>query len=432
MVSRLAWRRLVTAAGIYGAAVFGFLGTVVAARSLGPHDFGLLAIVLAAAGFFLLLLDFTTGDAVVKYGVRYATQEDWGRLRRLLSVVARVQSAGAVLGAAGIAALAPLSGSVFGAGSLTTPFLVAALLPLVGMPQGISNAVMLVRGRYEFHGILLSVAMIARFAAMAVGAQYGVTETVVGLVLGQALAASINVAIAWRAYSAYPRAAARPLAEDAPAIRRFVVLSTIGTGLDALRNLFPSLLLGIVTTPSQVAFFRAAQAPQAGFAVLSAPVRVILLTEQTHDVERGNLRRVTRMLRRYVTGAAALMLLIVPPLLWLMPDLVRIVYGGAFEQATDPARLILLAAALQVVLGWTKPLPISIGRPTLRIVAGSCEIAALVPCLLVFGALWDATGAAAAVLAGVGAFTLAWLVLLVRLRRTGLAAPPGAGEAALP
>ncbi len=428
MRERLAWRRTITGVGIYGAAVFGFLGTVVAARSLGPHDFGLLAIVVAAVGFFQLLLDVTTGDALVKYGIRYATQADWGRLRRLLGLALRVQAAGAILGGACIALLAPLSSAVFGADGLTVPLLLAAPLPLLAMPQWTANAVMLVRGRYEFHGLMLATAMLARFAALAIGSQYGVAETVAALTLGQLAATAVTCAFAWRGWRAFPRVAARPLGEDGPGIRRFVAVSTVGTALESVRSLFPALLLGIVTTPSQVAFFRAAQAPQAGFAVLSAPVRVILLTEQTHDVERGDLTRVARTLRRYVAGATALMLVLVPPFLWFMPDLVRLVFGGDYAPATDAARLILLAAALQVVFGWSKPFPVSIGRPGLRIVANAVELAALIPCLVVFGALWDATGAAGAVLVGVGASALAWIVLLARLRRTGIGAAARRGK----
>ena len=56
------------------------------------------------------------------------------------------------------------------------------------------------------------------------------------------------------------------------------------------------------------------------------------------------------------------------PLLWmLMPWLMRLVYGADFRaHATDAARLVLLAAALQLIWGWTKSFPVSIGRPGLR------------------------------------------------------------------
>ena len=418
MRARLAWRRTVTAVGIYGAAVLGFIGTVVAARSLGPHGFGLLAIVLAAQGFFQLFLDFSVGDAVIKYGVRYVTAEDWGKLRRLLGIGLRVQALGAFAGGVAILALAPASQAVFGQSGLALPLAVSALIPLAAFPTGVSNAIMILRGRYEYHGLLTMITMTGRLAAMAVGSQISVMATVVGLLVAQILSGALISTIGWAGYRRFPRAErAEPLGADARPLRRFVFSSTIGTTLESFRSVFPPLLLGMVTTPVQVAYFRAAQAPQFGFSVLSAPARIILLTEQTRDVERGEYGRVSSTLRRYMIGSAALMLVVVPPAFWLMPTLVELVFGSDYAGASDAARLILLAAAVQVVYGWTKPFPISIGRPNLRILAQLCEIAVLVPALVVLGVAWEATGAGGAVLAGVAAFALAWTVLAVRLRR---------------
>lgn len=416
MVSRPAWRRLITAGSIYGAAATGFLGTVIAARSLGPHAFGLLAIVLAAQGFFQLLLDFTVGDAMIKYGFRYVEAKRWGRLRRLLRIGFTVQAAGAVLGGLGTLALVPFADSLFGAQGLEKPLLISALVPLASLPIGLSNALVILRGRYEFHGIVTLITMTGRLVAMAVGSQIGVTETVLLLLVAQALTSSVIGAIGFAALRRFPRAEPEPLGEDAPGLRTFVLSSTAGTTLESLRGIFPALLLGIVANPTQVSYFKVAQSPQFGFSVLSAPVRIILLTEQTREIERGQYDRVARTLRRYMLAAAALMLLVVPPALLLMPWLVRTVFNDEYSGATNAARLILLAAAIQAVYAWTKPFPVSLGRPNLRIVGQAAEIAVLVPALLVLGSVWHATGAGAAVVLGVVSFAAMWTVLVVRLR----------------
>jgi O-antigen/teichoic acid export membrane protein len=71
---------------------------------------------------------------------------------------------------------------------------------------------------------------------------------------------------------------------------------------------------------------------------------------------------------------------------------------------------------VQLVYGWTKSLPVSIGRPNLRILAHGVETAVLVPALILLGAEWGATGAAGAVLASTLVFAAVWTILLVRLR----------------
>ena len=145
----LLWRRSATAAGTYLSVLFGFLGTLVAARVLGPDDFGLLALVVAATSFFQTLLDLTAEEALVKYGYRYATAEDWGRLRRLFARALQVKVLGGALAGVAIAIAAFFVDSIFGTEGLKEPMLIAALLPPLQSPEGVASAALIVHGRYD-------------------------------------------------------------------------------------------------------------------------------------------------------------------------------------------------------------------------------------------------------------------------------------------
>jgi O-antigen/teichoic acid export membrane protein len=409
-------RRLATALSSWGATALGILGTVVAARVLDPGPFGRLTLVLATVALFQLLLDLTSEEALVKYGFRYAERDDWGRFRRLLEVTLAIKSSSAIVAAALIASLAPLADRVFDA-ELTTPLLYAAVLPLLYSVEGTAAATLVLRSRYDVRAAFLFLSMGLRLVAIVVAAPSGVTRTVQALVLAQVIATAAIGAAGLAAARRFPQAAPTALGDDRPEIVRFVLQSSLGTGLVSVRGWIAPLLLGVVSDVRQVGFFRAAQAPQQGFAALSSPIRLILLTEQTRDWERGRGESVLEGVRRYSLAAAAAMLVVVPVAWWLMPDLVRLVLTERFAPATDAARLILLAAAVQLVYGWTKSLPVSIGRPDLRVVAHAIETAVLVPLLVVFGRRWEATGAAGAVLASTLVFAAVWTFLLVRIRR---------------
>jgi O-antigen/teichoic acid export membrane protein len=121
-------------------------------------------------------------------------------------------------------------------------------------------------------------------------------------------------------------------------------------------------------------------------------------------------------LRRYVIGATALMAVTLAPLELAMPWLIRVFLKAPYLPATTAARLVLGAAAIQLILGWTKSFPVTIGRPGLRIVAHGVETAVLLPLIVVFGKLWGVTGAGAAVLASSVAFALVWAVLVAWMR----------------
>jgi O-antigen/teichoic acid export membrane protein len=421
MRSPLFRRRFVAAGGVYISALLGFAGSIVAVRELGIYSFGVLSLVLAATGFFQLLADLTVEEALVKYGFRYAAREDWGRFHRLFRIGLWLKLAGGVAGAAGIAVLAPLSGLIWTHG-LFVPMLIASLIPLAQAPEGVGSAALIVRGRYDVRALFFVVSMALRLAGLAVGAAFGVTQAVIALVVAQGLSTAAILAAAAIALRRFPRHEPEPLGEDRLAFRRFVITSSVGSLLSPLRGFLGTLLLGVVTGPQQVAYFQVGQVPESAFASLTAPVRLILLTEQTEHVEHGRDDRAYRMLRRYSLGAGAFMLLALPPLAILMPTLIRFFYGHAAAPATGAARLFLAVAAIQVVFGWSKSFPVSIGRPELRLLAQGAEILTLVPVLIVLGNAYGAKGGAGAFVIAAAVFGAVWTGIVYRLRRERQAA----------
>ena len=121
-----------------------------------------------------------------------------------------------------------------------------------------------------------------------------------------------------------------------------------------------------------------------------------------HPIDRA------RLLRAPPIGA-------VPVFFVAMPWLVEVVFGQEFVPAVDAARIVLLAAAIQFAIGWTKSLPVTVGRPRLRILTHGLETIVAIPLVAVLGAEWGATGAAVAVLASTLVFAAAWAVVLARL-----------------
>lgn len=426
MSKRLLWRRSATALGTYGSVALGVLATVAAARELGKDAFGVFTIALLAANFFQTLLDLTVEEAMIKFGYRYKTAGRWGRLRRLYARGLAFKVLGGLAAALVILILAPFADSIFGSHHLLRPMLIASLLPVALIPESLAGAVLVLAGRYDVRGAFLAVTQGFRLAGIAVGARYGVDQTIVGLVLGQAAGSIAVGAAALRVFRRFPAAAVEPLGEDRPEIVRFAVQSSIATGVVSLRGTIVGLLLGsrLVASPTQAGYFRVAQAPQTGLAALTSPVRLIMLTEQTRDWEAGSTDAVFAAVKRFSLAAGALMVVAVPPTFVFMPDLVRIVFKSEYAPASDAARLMLLAGAIQFVIAWTKSLPVSVGRPGLRIVAHGIETLVVIPLVIVLGRMWEATGAAAATLIATGVFAAVWLVALQRIRRAQLPLPP--------
>jgi O-antigen/teichoic acid export membrane protein len=294
--------------------------------------------------------------------------------------------------------------------------LIASLIPFVQAPEGMASALLLIRNRYDVRAVFLCVSMALRLAAIAAAAHWGVNATFVAIVLAQVAATLAVSAAGIAALRRWPRPAALPLGEARREIRAFAVQSSVASGLLSLRSLLPTVVVGAVATTSQIADFRGAQAPQTAFASLSAPARLVLLAEQTRDVESGHAWRAWRLLRRYIGGTIALALVAVPPVWIWTPFLVRLIYHSKYLSAVTAIRLMLLAAAVQLVFGWSKSFPVSIGRPDLRTYGQAVELAVLIPAVAVLGWRYGASGAAGGVLAGAVALGVYWTGALLWLR----------------
>jgi len=424
-MSRLLVRRSATAVGIYLSVALGFLATIVAGRELsGLRSFGDYSTVIFATGFFQALFDLTVEEAVVKYGFRYVAREDWGRLRRLFQSALGFKGLGSALGGVGLVVF-----GFVGPHRLETALFVAAAIPLGQSLEGLAGTSLYLRGRYDIRSAFLTWSMVLRLVGVGVGAHYGLVPAVVGVLLGQLLSTASVGTAGWLAFHRFPQTPAKPLAEDRRGIVSFFIQSSVGTGVISLRSGLVPLLLGAVTTTKQVGLFKIAQAPQSGFLALSAPARMVLLTEQTRDWEQGRQSAVLRGVRRYTAAAAVLMVVAVPPLYIWMPWLVAHVYSAKYAPASNAARVFLLAAAVQMLVGWTKSFPVAVGRPNLRIITHGLESAVILPLVIPLGLYYGATGAAIAVFAGMCAFALVWWVIFARTEPTDVGRPPSMEEA---
>ena len=314
-------------------------------------------------------------------------------------------------------AFAPVADALLHKHGLAVPLAIASLIPLAQCTENVGGVAIILRERYDIRALFLLLSMALRLTAIAVGTQYGLTETIIGLVAAQFVATGSVGAAGLIAFRRFPQARPTPLGSGRRELFSFVGQSSIASAVTSFTLPLATLVLGGVSTARQVAWFRAAMSPQQAFAVLSSPARLIFLTEQTRDWERGTRRAVFAGIRRYTLSAAAMMVVVLPLVLIFTPQLARLLFSAKNQGAVDATRLVVVAASLRLVFGWSKSLPVSIGRPALRIWTHGVEALVLIPLVGTLGAQWGATGAAAAVLASSAAYCAYWLVLWLRLLR---------------
>jgi len=185
MSSRVLRRRSATAAWIYAAVACGIAGSIVAARVFGLDDFGVFMTTLVVVGFFQTLLDLTVEESLTKYGFRYVTGQDWGRLRRLFRQALLIKVVGGVLATLLVVALAPFADEIFGADGLEQALLAASLLPLVQSSENVGATALLLHSRYDLRSVYQAGSAVLRLLAIVIAAPMGVTEALVAIVVAQ-------------------------------------------------------------------------------------------------------------------------------------------------------------------------------------------------------------------------------------------------------
>jgi O-antigen/teichoic acid export membrane protein len=172
----------------------------------------------------------------------------------------------------------------------------------------------------------------------------------------------------------------------------------------------------------QVALYQVATLPLTAAALASAPLRMALLPEFARLYAAGALEALRQAVRTYVRVAAALGALGVLVGWLVLPRLVVLVFGDDYVHAGRIGRVVLIAAALELMLGWGKLLVPAAGRPQLRTAVAAIQLTLVVSVLAWLGGDAEAGATAVTITSGAGCL-LWWLVYRQLLARSRIVRP---------
>jgi O-antigen/teichoic acid export membrane protein len=411
--SRAWWRRAgKTSVASWGATVLGLLGTVVAARALGPEDYGETALAIATATFVALFLDLALEEGVVHHGFRAIARGDTGALRSLLRTAFLFDlGVGVVLAAVLVGAAGPLA-DVASGGKLDPGLVqIAALMTLATTVDGTTGAVLLLAGRPDLRAWVMAGTNLVRLLALLGAVQLGGPAPVVGAyaaaaVVGAVVQGLVAWRVAWRGWSTARatgggRAWLRPLLT-------FGIHSSLTTSLLSAERSLVLVLLGALSGPTAAGIFNVALLPIAAMAFASAPIRLVLYPEQARLAAEGNVGSLRRTVRGYTAIGFAVGIPAAVAGWFLIPWLVPALFSERFDAAVEPARILLVAAVFFLALGWSKTLPAAIGKPQLRTALSALSAAIMLTLTVVLAPRHGSTGAAIAYSAAAVSVSLVW------------------------
>jgi O-antigen/teichoic acid export membrane protein len=434
---RVWWRRVAsTSLGVWVATAFAFASTVVAARALGPTEYGAVALALAAALVVQSLLDITLEEGMVHHGFQALEAGDVRGVRALVRVGVCIDLAIGLAVSALIVALAEPIADLASAGRLDPTLMrLAGLFTLTTCMDGVTGAVLLLADRPDLRGWTMTAGNFARVVATVIAVKLGGPEA---LLVAYAAAAAVGAAIqaatawhvGWRRWHGSPRPG--DFRRWSRTLLPFGVHSSLSTTLISAGDTLVPVVLGRIAGTRAVGLFRVAQLPQTLAALVSAPARIVLFPEQSKLVAAGRVDELERSVWSWSKVGVAVTLPLAAGGMFLLPWLIPTVYGPGFQGAVTPAQILIGAAFVSFAFMWMKSLPAAIGRPHYRSLLAVISLMVGLPLTILLAPGHGAAGAAVGVsAAGITAAALHFVLVIryfgERRGETSLAGTPCLG-----
>jgi O-antigen/teichoic acid export membrane protein len=402
------------------AAIMAFGATALMARALGPAEFGLVVLMHTYAMLIRALLDFGTGDAIVRFGVPAQDASDNLTLGKLIKVCRRIDKQASIAAALLALIAAPFAGPAIGMDTKHVLLLMAYSTILLTPGVGSASGLLRLNNRFDIGGRQMTVAPTIRFLGVLMAWGLSAPLEIFLAVWGIAYVAE-NVYLLWQAKHKYRKQINQSLVDsslksaslkDFHGLRDFLWVTYWQSNIDLLPKHLTTLLVGHLLGPAEAGLLRLAREIASALSRPALLIRQVVFTDLTRTWNEGSTDFEVVAYRTALLGGALGMVFVALSYLFGEYLLVSLL-GPEFIAAKNVLTLMLLAATLDLA---TSPLLSGLyamghAMKTLRITMASTALYLLMFVLLTrqFGLI----GAGLATSVG-AALTLAGMILLMR------------------
>ncbi|WP_150293147.1 lipopolysaccharide biosynthesis protein [Sphingobium estronivorans] len=389
--------------GKAGAGLISLAYLILAARALGPRDYGILVLVHGYVTAVVGIVEFPAWQAIVRYGAEACAEDAPHRLARLLRFGTTVELLGGAAAIVAAMALAPFVGPHLGWPPETVAFAIPYSFAVLGSVRSAPAGYLQLIDRFDLIGLHNMVQPLVRLigATLAWWLGWGLK----GFLCAWLAAALAEFAVLWgmglicalnRLGPALRRPEAGSAVQDNPGIWRFLVASNADVTLSELAGRIAPLIVGWILGPAMAGLFAVAQRATV---IIAQPAQILGNTayaELARMVAAGQggapLRRTLIRVIGIALAAAAPVVIIAA----LFPTpIVTLLAGPAFK-AAGGVTVVLIAARMIAVVGPPCSAALSaMGFPALSMSANLFASLIFLPALPFLLHQWGLMGAGA-------------------------------------
>jgi O-antigen/teichoic acid export membrane protein len=344
--------------GKAGAGLVSLVYLVIAARALGPRDYGILVLMHGYVTAVCGIVEFPAWQAIVRYGAEASAQDAPHRLARLLRFGTVVELAGGIAAILAVMLLAPFVGLHLGWPPETLAFAVPYSFAVLGSVRSAPAGYLQLIDRFDLIGLHNLVQPLVRLcgATLALVMGWGLK----GFLVAWLAAALAEFAVLWvmGAWCALRRLGPALLSPergtarlDNPGIWRFLVASNADVTLGELAGRIAPLIVGWVLGPAMAGLFAVAQRATV---IIAQPAQILGNTAYAELARMVAAGEGGAPLRRTLGRVIGIALLAAAPVVILVAffptPIVTLLAGPAF-QAAGGLMVVLVAARMIAIVG---------------------------------------------------------------------------------
>jgi O-antigen/teichoic acid export membrane protein len=405
---------------------------------LGLNAFGRLALVMSFVVLIGQFFDVRVGTATTRFGAERLAAGDVQGFAGLLQFSYLIDVTAGVLSFIVIACLAPFVGPHLVGGNGASLLLLYALTLLISTADESSASVLRLLDRFRLLAAASGgvEALRVLFVAMALAIDSSLTSVLIALIAYDLAGAIVNFAVASSVFSRTFGRSLLALCLDAFREKRQMIRMVLQTNIVSYARIaqvqLPTLLLGVLSTTTQVAYYRLGSSAAAMVGRIADPGYAAVLPRLARLWATGHKNEVRQLVKRSSAIAAGVMAgALVVVLLARGPILSGLGGRGGREAATA---MILLATgqAVNGALFWNTGLLFAAGRAGIVTIVALIGIGVQVGLLVPLVAIWAAGGAAAATLVAYIVTNTVATIAALRIMQASVDGGAGQIDAAAP
>ncbi|HKT77642.1 MAG TPA: lipopolysaccharide biosynthesis protein [Sphingobium sp.] len=412
--------------GKAGAGLISLVYLIIAARALGPRDYGLLVLVHGYVTAVVGIVEFPAWQAIVRYGAEASAEDAPHRLARLLRFGALVELAGGAAAIVAAMALAPLVGPHLGWPPETVAFAIPYSFAVLGSVRSAPAGYLQLIDRFDLIGLHNMVQPLVRVAGA--GLAWALGWGLKGFLVAWLVAALAEFAVLWTmglicAHNRLGTVLRHPergsAVKDNPGIWRFLVASNADVTLSELAGRIAPLIVGWVLGPAMAGLFAVAQRATV---IIAQPAQILGNTAYAQLARMVAAGKGGAPLRRTLVRVIGIALAAAAPVVIiaaLFPTPIVTLLAGPAFRAAGTVMVVLIAARMIAVIGPPCSSALSaMGFPALSMSANLFASLVFLPVLPLLLHQWGLMGAG---VQAVGQALLASLLLAGLVWRRSLA-----------